>query len=545
MSYSQYSEITLNFGNIIKDRGRVAKLDSKYISKTKTDNKQAEIIIAHVTRATNYHLGDTNFKYLDSALHIASKLRRYDLIAYCHLVRAENYNYVNNKKMALKFLLNAYETSKKTSDLCVKHIVQLKIGVVKRDLGFYDDAILHFNECLSYLALSKGLQYNEKEKLNHTYEYLDALFQCSITYRYKGEYKKADSLTNIGLYLTEDIATYNVNRIYFLQNKGIFLVRNKLFNQALPILKTTLPVLYNLNKSKTAALSEFYLGKCYSSLGKSDSAIIKFKIVDSLINLKKISDPELRENYFYLINHFNQHRDIRNELYFTNKLLRYDSILRKDSNYLTSSIQKEYDENYLIQSKKKLEQEKERKDQMLIGVVTICISLILVTIRFIYIQKQIQKKYYLLVDALENPTLKDKFLCSSNDRSSLPKTKSTKEDLITKLTHFEQNHLYLQKNLSIKNLAILLNTNSTYLSQIINETKNSNYNKYLATLRIKYITTMLYKEPKYLQYTIEALADQAGFNSRQSFSDLFYEINGLRPKDFIKNRKSDLNKKCP
>ena len=51
---------------------------------------------------------------------------------------------------------------------------------------------------------------------------------------------------------------------------------------------------------------------------------------------------------------------------------------------------------------------------------------------------------------------------------------------------------------------------------------------------------MLNSERKYLHYTIEALAEESGISTRQHFSKLFYDANGIRPKDFIRKRKEEL-----
>ena len=42
----------------------------------------------------------------------------------------------------------------------------------------------------------------------------------------------------------------------------------------------------------------------------------------------------------------------------------------------------------------------------------------------------------------------------------------------------------------------------------------------------------------YLQLKVQGLADECGIGSRQNFSDLFQEINGIRPTDFVKQKKS-------
>lgn len=105
---------------------------------------------------------------------------------------------------------------------------------------------------------------------------------------------------------------------------------------------------------------------------------------------------------------------------------------------------------------------------------------------------------------------------------------------------FEQNNGFIEKGLTLNILAKKLETNSTYLSQVINEKRNQNFTRYLNELRINYITKLIYHNKKYLNYTIEALADECGIAYRQNFSDLFQEFNGMRPKDFIKQRKAEL-----
>lgn len=85
-----------------------------------------------------------------------------------------------------------------------------------------------------------------------------------------------------------------------------------------------------------------------------------------------------------------------------------------------------------------------------------------------------------------------------------------------------------------------LNVGTSELSRIINQHKGVNFSKYLSTLRIKYITDKLFSDKKYLEYKVEALALECGIASRQNFSDLFTEINGMRPKDFIALRRKEL-----
>ncbi|WP_294237635.1 hypothetical protein [uncultured Chryseobacterium sp.] len=113
-------------------------------------------------------------------------------------------------------------------------------------------------------------------------------------------------------------------------------------------------------------------------------------------------------------------------------------------------------------------------------------------------------------------------------------------DILEKLNNFEQKKGFLKKGLAQQELAKSFNTNITYLSFVINEFKAKNFNTYLNELRIHYIIHKLYHNPDFLKYTIEGLIKERGITSRQNFSDLFQEINGIRPTDFIKQRKKEL-----
>ena len=53
----------------------------------------------------------------------------------------------------------------------------------------------------------------------------------------------------------------------------------------------------------------------------------------------------------------------------------------------------------------------------------------------------------------------------------------------------------------------------------------------------------MYENPQYLRLKIQGLANECGISSRQNFSDLFLEINNIRPTDFIKQRRKELEER--
>lgn len=114
----------------------------------------------------------------------------------------------------------------------------------------------------------------------------------------------------------------------------------------------------------------------------------------------------------------------------------------------------------------------------------------------------------------------------------------TEKEILQKLQDFEETTLFLDKDIRLAGLAQKLNTNTRYLSTILNKEKGKSFNAYVNTLRIQYIVSKLENDPKYLTYKISYLAEESGFVSQSSFTAAFKEETGLTPSAFIKSLKS-------
>lgn len=93
--------------------------------------------------------------------------------------------------------------------------------------------------------------------------------------------------------------------------------------------------------------------------------------------------------------------------------------------------------------------------------------------------------------------------------------------------------IFLKKNLNIEFLAKKLNTNTAYLSQIINEQYNSNFFNFVNKIRIQKASELLLS-PEHEKFTIEALAELCGFGSRTSFYEAFKKIHKITPSQYKK-----------
>jgi len=114
------------------------------------------------------------------------------------------------------------------------------------------------------------------------------------------------------------------------------------------------------------------------------------------------------------------------------------------------------------------------------------------------------------------------------------KDESKIQDIKTKLlSELETEKPYLNPKLSIYDIAEKLDINYKYLSQVINQELNMSFINFVNTYRIQEAKILLLK-PDNQQYTIEAIFQMAGFNSKSSFNTYFKKQIGITPSAYRK-----------
>ncbi|MDW5290240.1 helix-turn-helix domain-containing protein [Formosa sp. PL04] len=113
-------------------------------------------------------------------------------------------------------------------------------------------------------------------------------------------------------------------------------------------------------------------------------------------------------------------------------------------------------------------------------------------------------------------------------------TDENKELILEKWVQFidDSSKPYLNPKLAISEIANKLNTNPQFLSQVINEKTDMNFNDAINSFRIKEAKLLLASD-NYNKLTIEAIALKSGFNSKSPFYTAFKKNTGLTPKQFI------------
>lgn len=543
--YSQdiYSEVRKKYWVYEENDARAFTYLNQNIKNAKSEKNYPELFQTY--KDAILFSKDQKIAYSDSAISSAKKSGNHDLIGDAYVSKGAIY-YFNHRKFqsALNEYLKAYEYLKDSKNDFLKYQNLYHIGVVKSYLGYYEESLAIFRECIAYFETNAQGDFHENLIYNNKKGYLNSLHQAIICYQALGKTDEAQKMLQIAEAAIPKTKDFSLENSYFKKSLGVLHFSNKKYEEAIKDFDQSLPGLLKVNDFTWASYVYFYKGKSYTNLGKKELGVENYKKVDSIFNKHQFILPELRSNYEELINYYKKNDNPENELYYTNQLLKVDSIISSDFKYLSTRIYKDYDTKQLLEVKEHLE----KTNSFGIGLLVICVIVIALLGCMMYYrnrkQKQIQQKYDELLIKIEDEKFADPVAVSEPLKFDVSKNIKLDQNIVEKLlkdiSEFESNEGFLERGLTLKKLAEHFKTNTSYLSQVINEYKGSNFSVYINVLRINYATQKIYHDKEWRKYSIEHVASASGFSNRQSFSNIFLEINGIRPVDFIKKRIKEL-----
>lgn len=282
--------------------------------------------------------------------------------------------------------------------------------------------------------------------------------------------------------------------------------------------------------------SYLYMGKTNLGLKDSIEGEIFLNKAFKLLKKSPAKIPELSEIFELLSMLNNKKGREKTQLRYLNAFVDYQTRINWEYKDLAPAIITRFDLPELIGEKEavidSLEQINNAKSIGLKLLFGLLIIIVLVVVFLWYRNRYYKDKLKEIINKL-------------NDKPEIPPARlqdaeveeisiEVVNSILERLCIFESEKQFLDSTLTQTKMAKLLNTNSSYLSKIVNNYKNENFSKYLSRLRIEYITKAMVNEPKIRNFTIKAIALEAGFNNSESFSKSFREINGMYPSRFIK-----------
>ena len=105
-------------------------------------------------------------------------------------------------------------------------------------------------------------------------------------------------------------------------------------------------------------------------------------------------------------------------------------------------------------------------------------------------------------------------------------------DELVFLNLFQEKKFFAKKDASLDGLASQLEVSSQQLSQFIQKKYNISFSDLVNKNRVNYFFEIV-QDPAYHNYTIDALAREVGFSSRQHLNKPFKKFHGGNPSDLI------------
>jgi len=513
-----YDELNENIHRYVNNNSQAAIYARALLRKASLEGNNFQKVLAY--KALMHSTPDNSrLKYVDSILIAARKTGNNGIIGGAYLTVGAAY--YNNKEeiKALDNYILADGFISRTEDDYLKYKVKYSIASTKYYLGFYEEAISLYSECIDYF------------KQENDAAYLKSLHALALSYNHVGKFDWSSKYSKIGLEASHYLQIGEMVP-HFMSADGITQYHKANYKGSMMLLKKSLPFFEHNNDVPSSTVTHLYLGKCFWKTRNQEKAIEYFKQVDRIISEQEYVHPDVRENYELLIKYYKANGPLETELHYVNRLLAMDSILNRDYKYLSGKIHKEYDTSQLVREKHEIETAVKGNKIIFAVIITV---LVVAMASLFYSRSRTRKRYrqkyeeFIKGQEVQNPIQ----LNAARDKE-LNINPDVVKKIIRNIEKFELKKKYLEKDLGTVKVAEMLNTNTKYLSKIIFHYRGKNFIQYLNDLRIAHIVELLQTQSKYRNYTNKALGEEAGFGSTQIFTQVFKAKLGMSPTFFIR-----------
>ena len=448
---------------------------------------------------------------LDNKLHALSRMfwiknnqRKFD----------EAFDYLNQK---IQLLSNYSQKNKKYIRQIIFNTTSL--ALLKNNLGFHKEAIDILKKALEKYLL---MDY----EYGNIYDY-NLIVNKASAYNILGEsFFALNANNNNDKYLDSTLFYYkkaydeskkfipkhkNSASFYILRVATVLIKRGK-YDKALQLVNT-----YNLEKKS----QDYYFLKSliFKNLRKKDSIIYNSY---KFLNFNKTS-PSTEKNKIAI---FNILANLYNENNKIDSAFKYSSLALDKLKKLNDSKTEANKTHYLYD----FDQIQKLNNSILTNEVKIKNKLIISFLIFIFLFVVIG--YYFF-----NKEKKKTIVFNQPQKKDYSINLELEQTVLLELEKFEKSKIYLDSTFNINILAKQLNTNTSYLSSIVNEKKEKTFKQYITELRINYLIAMIQKDSKYKKYTIQALGEEIGYTNASSFSRSFKNFTGLTPTNYLNSLK--------
>lgn len=498
-----------------------------FLSKA-TSEKNIDEIVNGYKNYLHYSPDYLKLVYADSMIYTAQKSGDNALIGSAYLSKGIVYYAQKKHKYALDNYLLANNFISKTNNKYLIYKVKYNIANLKYFLGFYDEAIALFKQCITYF------------KEENTRAYLNSIHLLGLCYNKIGNYGLCSETNEKGLAEGKRLSN-NKMEPYFTHSEGINQYFKNNYAKAIKKITSSLTVLKQNGDFANESVGYFYVGKSYWALNKPRMAIPYFRKVDQIFDAKNYIRTDLLESYKLLKKYYKDQDNLKTQLHYADKLIIADRTLDIKYAYLSFKISKEYDNKEIVSDRDSIralfiKREKKISVSMAVSVLLFC-STLLFAHRHIRNKKIYKQKF----EELMKKNGSHKVPVKTVKKAVLDINEDTVGAVLKQLEKFERDQKFLEKDLTLVKLSAAFDSNTKYLSQIIYHNRKKKFPEYINDLRVDYLISLLKKDKMLRNYTNKALAEEAGFSSTQRFANAFFAKTGMPTTYFIE----ELKMSCP
>ncbi len=440
------------------------------------------------------------------------------------------YDYSGEYTQSLNFYLNALKICEKANLVQQKAATYNNIGALYLLQNKYSEALAYFE-----LSLSAETESGNRKGIAQSYE------NIGIIHKKQKRFDMAESfyLDAYEIYknMSDSAAVSNV-----FHNLGVLYFTQNMLDKAVELFDAAL---------KIQEKSENNVGKCYTlnSLGETYLELNKFS--QAIEYLKKSLSVSQKiglisqSNYSYklLSNVYEKANDFKESLRFHKLHLQLnDSIFNSEKNRQFEELMLKYEtaKNESIIVRQNAELKNNRTILWFIVSLTILFIFFSGFISLIHFKKRRAYKSLVQLNVELAAKMNNEPLTLKEEKNSSSVISVRDNDFLkslkNKLSDFmEREKPYLKSSFSIDDLAEAIESNSKYVSKIINDFCGSNFSTYVNKRRIEHARLLLLN-PKHDKLTLQAIAEMSGFNNRATFISAFKKYTGVTPSYFLEHK---------
>ncbi len=518
-----YNSLLLLYNNT-SDSIKAKQIARVYIEKSRKDIDSNKMALGYVKMAQKSKRRIA-LKYLDTSIVLTKNSKHINFPALAYINKSHLLYEKEEYEKSLQSAILGYQSSSRNNNIDQEITALHQIIRINELWGDYSKALE-----TSFLTFNLLNANPDIEHYSEHYLYsLEDIGKCYI------RLKKPDSALvyyNMAIKETlkrKDTFTY----LAFVSRTGSALYAKGNYNDALDSLQKGDKNRELYNKSYLPYYY-YYLGSTYYNQGNKDKGIPYLKKIDSIYEKKHVLNPELPLVYDKLVSYYRDKNEKEKQLEYLYKLVRVVRIIDAKRVNIKAKTEKEYLIPKLLEEKEELIEElseKNKTSKVITWWVLGFLSMSIIALFYYFRrQQQFKKRFEKLIANQEKAKSKTaKIEADTNVISG-----AIIEDILKQLDLFESKNEFLSKDVSLNEIAKSFETNSTYLSKVINLKKDKNFSQYINDLRINFAIKELEANKIFRRYTIKAIANDCGFKSSESFSKAFYKKFGIYPSYFVK-----------